>query len=469
MGPEAASAELGMRGHVDDGRGRLLLLRDEKARRRERERRRTDTTTTEKTRMLLSSSSSSFSDEPMMGRCIYANVFSGGDACAQYHGSAWTEDGMRTRCDGEGGVLSIAASGSGGCPPDGLAGWCVVDVDDVRIVSTIMTISPASDCDGNEMACETFVGGTFVPDGDCASPDDSGTDDATTTAATANDDGAALAAIVSEPIMGSCTHGYDISEGTTCLEFRGVGWTAKTMSDRCDGKTDGTYRGGGTGCADVVAGSSSVAGWCDLIVEDGGMHETTMMTITDGADCEENERDCESFLGGTFGADGWSRKRRRAWAPRSAAWMATMAERVARNERRAVLPLHRAPSTLAAACARASASAAATASAPSTGGADDDDDDDEYAGRCLLAPGAIGAAHQAGYSKGYSPACPNTPGEGSPYMWPMAWSADVESKNMAYGSDEIVHTSRGRTYYMLDRNWKRSDTTYREGECCVRG
>ena len=428
MGPEAASAELGMRGHVDDGRGRLLLLRDEKARRRERERRRTDTTTTEKTRMLLSSSSSSFSDEPMMGRCIYANVFSGGDACAQYHGSAWTEDGMRTRCDGEGGVLSIAASGSGGCPPDGLAGWCVVDVDDVRIVSTIMTISPSSDCDGNEMACETFVGGTFVPDGDCASPDDSGTDDATTTTATANDDGAALAAIVSEPIMGSCTHGYDISEGTTCLEFRGVGWTAKTMSDRCDGKTDGTYRGGGTGCADVVAGSSSVAGWCDSIVEDGGMHETTMMTITDGADCEENERVCESFLGGTFGADG----------------------------------------ACASASASASASDAATASSPSTGG-EDDDDDDEYAGRCLLAPGAIGAAHQAGYSKGYSPACPNTPGEGSPYMWPMAWSADVESKNMAYGSDEIVHTSRGRTYYMLDRNWKRSDTTYREGECCVRG
>ena len=362
----------------------------------------------------------------MMGRCTYANVFSGGDACEQYHGSAWTEDDMRTRCDGEGGVLSVVAASAGGCPPDDgpLAGWCVVDVDDVRIVSTVMTISPVSDCDGNEMACETFVGGTFVPDGDCSSPDDAGTDD---------DDAAAHAAVASEPIMGSCTHGYGISEGTTCLEFRGVGWTAETMSDRCDGKTDGTYRGGGTGCADVVAGLSPsvLAGWCDSIVEgeDGGgtMHETTMMTITDGADCEENERVCESFLGGTFGADG-----------------ACVASASASSD-----------------ATTASSPSSSSSSSSSTGG---EDDDDEYANRCLLAPGAIGAAHQAGYSKGYSPACPGTPGEGSPYMWPMAWSADVESKNMAYGSDEIVHTSRGRTYYMLDRNWKRSDTTYREGE-----
>ncbi|KAL3775879.1 hypothetical protein ACHAW5_006706 [Stephanodiscus triporus] len=47
-------------------------------------------------------------------------------------------------------------------------------------------------------------------------------------------------------------------------------------------------------------------------------------------------------------------------------------------------------------------------------------------------------------------------------MWPMSWSADVETLSMAYGIDDVMHTSKGTTYYMLDRNWKRSDTTYRQ-------
>ena len=48
-------------------------------------------------------------------------------------------------------------------------------------------------------------------------------------------------------------------------------------------------------------------------------------------------------------------------------------------------------------------------------------------------------------------------------MWPLKWAANTESQSMAFGSDDVVYTSRGRTFYMLDRNWKRSDTTYQEG------
>jgi hypothetical protein len=72
-------------------------------------------------------------------------------------------------------------------------------------------------------------------------------------------------------------------------------------------------------------------------------------------------------------------------------------------------------------------------------------EDEEYTNRCLLAPVAIGVAHQAAYSKGYSPACPDTPCKGSSYMWPMGWSADAEFKSMGYGSNDIVHTRRGTT------------------------
>lgn len=49
-------------------------------------------------------------------------------------------------------------------------------------------------------------------------------------------------------------------------------------------------------------------------------------------------------------------------------------------------------------------------------------------------------------------------------MWPLAWSAETETKSMMFGSDDVVYTSRGTTYYMLDKNWKRSDTTtYKKG------
>ena len=82
---------------------------------------------------------------------------------------------------------------------------------------------------------------------------------------------------------------------------------------------------------------------------------------------------------------------------------------------------------------------------------------------CQIAPGPIGAGHQAGFSSGYSNACPGTPAEGSPYMWPLAWSAGVEAKSMAFGSDDIVYHSIGQVYYRLDKNWKRQDWFYQRG------
>ena len=50
-----------------------------------------------------------------------------------------------------------------------------------------------------------------------------------------------------------------------------------------------------------------------------------------------------------------------------------------------------------------------------TGEEEEEDDDDDNTNKCQIAPGAIGSAHQAGYSKGYSTSCPNTPGEGETF------------------------------------------------------
>ncbi len=62
--------------------------------------------------------------------------------------------------------------------------------------------------------------------------------------------------------------------------------------------------------------------------------------------------------------------------------------------------------------------------------------------KCLIAPGAIGSAHQAGYSKGYSASCPGTPAQESPYMWPIACSADTTTQDIAHGSNDVVFKSR---------------------------
>ena len=48
-------------------------------------------------------------------------------------------------------------------------------------------------------------------------------------------------------------------------------------------------------------------------------------------------------------------------------------------------------------------------------------------------------------------------------MWPLAWSANLDSRSMAYGSDDVVMTSQSRVFYRLDKNWKRSDTTLAQG------
>jgi hypothetical protein len=39
----------------------------------------------------------------------------------------------------------------------------------------------------------------------------------------------------------------------------------------------------------------------------------------------------------------------------------------------------------------------------------------------------------------------------------------VESKSMAFGSDDILYTSVGKVHYRLDKNWKRQDWWYQRG------
>lgn len=200
--------------------------------------------------------------------------------------------------------------------------------------------------------------------------------------------------------------------GPSCMEFRGDGWTEASMEARCAAEQNSSLVMGEEGCPKPA----ELAGWCVKEPSAGSIEATSMM-ISGMSDCDGNKMACETFVGGAFeGASGCG-----GGAPPATGMGGGVPSEYANM-------------------------------GPPAGD-----------NKCMIAPGAIGAAHQSGFSKGYSNECQGTPAEGSPYMWPMAWSADVDTKSMAFGYDEVVHHNRGRTFYRLDKNWKRSDTTLAKG------
>eukprot|EP00804_Cyclotella_cryptica_P010554 CCRYP_018794-RA/>CCRYP_018794-RA protein AED:0.03 eAED:0.03 QI:0/0.66/0.5/1/0.66/0.75/4/234/788 len=222
--------------------------------------------------------------------------------------------------------------------------------------------------------------------------------------------------------LGSCTFTNPFS-GDSCTEYRGTGWTTDSMKERCSQEASSTFTE-----AEGCAFDGNAAGYCVKEVADETF-EYNVLVLSAVADCDGNKMACETFVGGTF--------------------------------------------TAASACSVSDTSTNANNSATSTSPVSDFSTTENVStttSTCDIAPGAIGAAHQAAFSSGYrcvsrslTNSCPDAPAQGSPYMWPLKWAADYETQNMAFGSDEVVFTSRGRTFYSLDKNWKRSDTTYQLG------
>ncbi|KAL9179170.1 hypothetical protein ACHAXT_008460 [Thalassiosira profunda] len=223
-------------------------------------------------------------------------------------------------------------------------------------------------------------------------------------------------------IAGSCTFASPWS-GPSCLQFSGAAWTADDMAARCAAESEGVWS---------AEGCDEPAGWCDKVIAEG-KHEASALSLTGASACGDIEMACGAFMGGTFVAG---------------AECGEGAVEGAKDDGNIF---------------DGGAADAPSMSGPPPGVTGAASGGDEMAGKCLLAPGAIGAAHQAGFSQGYSNSCPGTPAQESPYMWPLRWVSDVESHSMAYGSDDVVYRHMGRTYYMLDKNWKRSDTTYSLG------
>jgi len=208
-------------------------------------------------------------------------------------------------------------------------------------------------------------------------------------------------------VWGTCSFTNPFA-GETCMEFHGVSWDDATAAARCSNampNVAGTLTKGAS-----CQTSDKLAGWCGT---GGGAEMTPMDTSPMANTCDGVKNACETWSQGTFVVDGQ--------------------------------------------CADGETERSAGAQEPPP----------QFGSgapvRCAIAPGAIGAAHQLGFSPGYDTDCEGTPGQQSPYMWPLRWTALVESKGLAFGSDMPVYESRGRVWYMLDRNWKRLDTWYQKG------
>lgn len=99
---------------------------------------------------------------PDFGHCTYVNKFSKGEECREYEGSGWTEATVKEDCAGQNGELS-----AGGCAFDDTLGTCVLTESADKKTRVVMAGSDPGQCSGQKLGCETFAGGTFVPDAPC--------------------------------------------------------------------------------------------------------------------------------------------------------------------------------------------------------------------------------------------------------------------------------------------------------------
>lgn len=172
----------------------------------------------------------------------------------------------------------------------------------------------------------------------------------------------------------SCSYMNPFANANTCFELRGGAWTDATAKARCDAAMAN------------VKGTLVKAGKCADVKQMGWClsAKNTEASLATGASCAEAKTACESWTaGGVFECT-----------------------------------------------ATGAASAAPGAAAQGDGGG-------FGTGRCAIAPGPIGAAHQLGASPGYATDCKGTPAEGSKFMWPLRWTASVQSQSMKFGSDDI--------------------------------
>lgn len=201
-----------------------------------------------------------------MGSCTYTNPWSG-DSCMEFRGDGWTTQVMAERCDEETDGMFMESEG---CDSDDAAGYCIKSAGDSTYEYSVLALTADSDCGGNKMACETFIGGSFAAAAACDAGDDT--------------------------VLGSCVYVSPFS-GDSCFEFRGSGWTDEAMSERCGQESSSSVQS--EGCAS----DDNTAGYCVKSVADD-TYEYNLLTLSENTNCDGTKMACETFVGGLFTAAG---------------------------------------------------------------------------------------------------------------------------------------------------------------------
>lgn len=101
-------------------------------------------------------------DEPEAANsCVYTSPFTNAQECRDYVGEAWAEADIRTDCEQQSGTL-IAA-----CEPQGSLGRCILNEAGDDAYEVFAYGEDAGECAGQQFGCETFGGGTWVPESIC--------------------------------------------------------------------------------------------------------------------------------------------------------------------------------------------------------------------------------------------------------------------------------------------------------------
>ena len=106
-------------------------------------------------------------NEEPLASCNYRNAFTSEPECKQYDGAAWTLETAAQDCEtgivGGAGVFSEATA----CDLTPSLGTCTVESDEDLGYSFQIGGDDAAGCDGADLACTNFAGGTFEPNGVC--------------------------------------------------------------------------------------------------------------------------------------------------------------------------------------------------------------------------------------------------------------------------------------------------------------
>ena len=101
--------------------------------------------------------------DPVLGHCIYINIFSNAEECKEYRGVGWSSESGIDDCNGQ--LESAFATGS--CPYEESLGYCLFDEGEDDMTHIVFPGDDVDECASSEMGCELFGGGEFVPESRC--------------------------------------------------------------------------------------------------------------------------------------------------------------------------------------------------------------------------------------------------------------------------------------------------------------